>query len=115
MIREDQHEHPSCWNNRKLVAGQILIQTWMKKTTYLLGWAWNLYKEKREVELVDSALMSEFNEKEVRRVIRIAQLCTQSSPSLRPSMSRVVAMLSGDVQSSTTISTPEYLLIVLTI
>ncbi|KAH7528130.1 hypothetical protein FEM48_Zijuj05G0039100 [Ziziphus jujuba var. spinosa] len=53
--------------------------------------------------------MSEFNEKEVRRVIRIALLCTQSSPSLRPSMSRVVAMLSGDVQATTTISTPGYL------
>ncbi|KAH7528138.1 hypothetical protein FEM48_Zijuj05G0039900 [Ziziphus jujuba var. spinosa] len=67
--------------------------------------AWNLYKEKGEVELVDSALMSEFNAKDLRRVIRIALLCTQNSPSLRPSTSRVVAMLSGDVQASTTIST----------
>ncbi|KAH7528125.1 hypothetical protein FEM48_Zijuj05G0038600 [Ziziphus jujuba var. spinosa] len=80
-----------------------------EEKTYLLGWAWNLYIEKKEVELVDSALLSEFNEQEVRRVIRIALLCTQSSPSLRPSMSRVVAMLSGDVQASTTISKPGYL------
>ncbi|XP_060670419.1 probable LRR receptor-like serine/threonine-protein kinase At1g56140 [Ziziphus jujuba] len=80
-----------------------------EEKTYLLGWAWNLYKEKKEVELVDSALLSEFNEQEVRRVIRVALLCTQSSPSLRPSMSRVVAMLSGDVQASTTISKPGYL------
>nr|XP_015882094.2 probable LRR receptor-like serine/threonine-protein kinase At1g56140 [Ziziphus jujuba var. spinosa] len=76
---------------------------------YLLEWAWNLYEEKREVELVDSAL-SEFNEEQVRRVIKIALFCTQTSPSLRPRMSRVVAMLSGDVEvRCTQISKPGYL------
>ena len=36
-------------------------------------------------------------------------MCTQSSPTLRPSMSRVVAMLLGDIEVSTVTSKPGYL------
>ncbi|XP_034213906.1 probable LRR receptor-like serine/threonine-protein kinase At1g56140 isoform X1 [Prunus dulcis] len=75
---------------------------------YLLEWAWYLHETKREVELVDSRL-SEFNEEEVKRVIAIAFLCTQASPLLRPSMSRVVGMLSGDIEVATVTSKPGYL------
>nr|XP_048330579.1 probable LRR receptor-like serine/threonine-protein kinase At1g56140 [Ziziphus jujuba var. spinosa] len=75
---------------------------------YLLEWAWNLYEQNRELELVDSRL-SEFDEEEVGRMIRVALLCTQTSPSLRPTMSRVVALLSGDVEVSTEITRPGYL------
>ena len=53
--------------------------------------------------------LSEFNEEEVKRVVGIALLCTQTSPTLRPSMSRVVAMLSGDIEVSTVTSKPGYL------
>ena len=45
----------------------------------------------------------------MRRVIGVAFLCTQTSPTVRPSMSRVVAMLSGDTDVSTEISRPGYL------
>ncbi|KAH7528141.1 hypothetical protein FEM48_Zijuj05G0040200 [Ziziphus jujuba var. spinosa] len=75
---------------------------------YLLEWAWNLYEEKLERQLVDSKL-SEFDEEEVKRLIGVALLCTQTSPSLRPSMSRVVAMLQGDIEVSSEISRPGYL------
>ncbi|KAI8010781.1 putative LRR receptor-like serine/threonine-protein kinase [Camellia lanceoleosa] len=75
---------------------------------YLLEWAWNLHENNHEVELVDANL-SEFNEEEVKRVIGISLLCTQTSPSLRPSMSRVVAMLSGDIEVSDVTSRPGYL------
>lgn len=67
-----------------------------------------MHETKREVELVDSRL-SEFNEEEVKRVIAIAFLCTQASPLLRPSMSRVVGMLSGDIEVATVTSKPGYL------
>lgn len=53
--------------------------------------------------------LSEFNKEEVKRVVGIALLCTQTSPTLRPSMSRVVAMLSGDVEVSTVTTKPGYL------
>ncbi|XP_062115774.1 probable LRR receptor-like serine/threonine-protein kinase At1g56140 [Humulus lupulus] len=75
---------------------------------YLLEWAWNLHEQGRELELVDSEL-SEFDEEEVKRIIGVALLCTQTSPTVRPSMSRVVAMISGDTDVSTEISRPGYL------
>ena len=52
---------------------------------------------------------SEFNEEEVRRTMGVALLCTQTSPTARPPMSKVVAMLSGDADVSTEISRPGYL------
>ncbi|CAH2033398.1 unnamed protein product [Thlaspi arvense] len=69
--------------------------------------AWNLHEKSSEVELIDDEL-SEFNMEEVKRVISIALLCTQASQ-LRPPMSRVVAMLSGDVEVSDVTSKPSYL------
>ena len=53
--------------------------------------------------------LSEINEEDVKRVIRVSLLCTQASPTLRPSMSRVVAMLIGDTNVGTVISRPGYL------
>ncbi|XP_047335960.1 probable LRR receptor-like serine/threonine-protein kinase At1g56140 [Impatiens glandulifera] len=75
---------------------------------YLLEWAWNLHENNAEVELVDEK-MSEFNEEEVKRLIGVALLCTQTSPAMRPSMSRVVAMLSGDIEVGSVASRPGYL------
>ncbi|KAI6691701.1 hypothetical protein NL676_028529 [Syzygium grande] len=75
---------------------------------YLLEWAWNLHETNRLVELVDSRL-SEFNEEEAKRMVAIALLCTQTSPALRPPMSRVVAMLSGDIEVPTVSMRPGYL------
>ncbi|KAI3510085.1 hypothetical protein L1887_25612 [Cichorium endivia] len=75
---------------------------------YILRWAWKLHEANRELELVDEEL-SEFDEIEVRRMMRIALLCTQTSSTERPSMSRVVAMLSGDLEVSGAITRPEYL------
>ncbi|KAF8093091.1 hypothetical protein N665_0390s0001 [Sinapis alba] len=75
---------------------------------YLLEWAWNLHDNSREVELIDHKL-TEFNMEQVKRVIGIALLCTYSSHSLRPPMSKVVAMLSGDVEVSEVTSKLGYL------
>ncbi|KAI4323200.1 hypothetical protein L6164_022826 [Bauhinia variegata] len=75
---------------------------------YLLDWAWNLLENNRVIELVDPRI-SEFNEEEVKRIIGVAFLCTQMSPALRPSMSRAVAMLSGDIEVSPVTSRPVYL------
>ncbi|KAL3737441.1 hypothetical protein ACJRO7_026240 [Eucalyptus globulus] len=75
---------------------------------YLLEWAWNLHETNRVIELVDSRL-SEFDEKEAKRMVAIALLCTQTSPAPRPPMSRVVAMLSGDIEVATVSTRPGYL------
>nr|XP_043618894.1 probable LRR receptor-like serine/threonine-protein kinase At1g56140 [Erigeron canadensis] len=75
---------------------------------YLLEWVWNLYEANSVLELVDERL-SEYDENEARRMMRVALLCTQTSPKQRPSMSRVVAMLSGDIEVTDAITRPEYL------
>lgn len=47
------------------------------------------------MELVDQKLGSEFNKVEAERMIKVAFLCTDASPSIRPTMSEVVSMLEG--------------------
>ncbi|XP_058071766.1 probable LRR receptor-like serine/threonine-protein kinase At1g56140 isoform X4 [Magnolia sinica] len=75
---------------------------------YLLEWAWNLHEANCPFELIDPTL-PEFNEGEALRMIGVALMCTQTSPMLRPSMSHVVAMLSGHIEVSSVISRPGYL------
>ena len=64
-----------------------------------------MHENHHEIELVDANL-SEFNEEEVKRVIGVTLLCTQTSPQLYPSMSRVVDMLSGEIEVSAVTSRP---------
>ncbi|CAN6683954.1 unnamed protein product [Malus baccata var. baccata] len=75
---------------------------------YLLEWVWTLHENNQTLGLMDPRL-TEFDETEATRLIRAALLCTQGSPMARPSMSRVVAMLSGDIDIGTVMSKPSYL------
>ena len=47
------------------------------------------------MELVDEKLKSEIDMKEAENMVKIALLCTNASPSVRPAMSEVVNMLEG--------------------
>jgi hypothetical protein len=47
------------------------------------------------MELVDPQFGSESNKEEAIRMIKVALLCTNPSPALRPTMSAVVSMLEG--------------------
>ncbi|RVW43627.1 putative LRR receptor-like serine/threonine-protein kinase [Vitis vinifera] len=78
------------------------------KMIYLLEWAWALHENNRSLDLIDPRLTA-FDENEAIRVVGVALLCTQASPVLRPTMSRVVAMLAGDIEVSTVASKPSYL------
>ncbi|XP_010940309.1 cysteine-rich receptor-like protein kinase 2 [Elaeis guineensis] len=63
-------------------------------TQYLLEWAWKLYETETLLELVDASLdPNEYRPEEVKRVIEIALMCTQSTVAARPTMSEVVVML----------------------
>lgn len=48
-------------------------------------------------ELLDKRLISQVNKEEVDRLVKVALLCTNASPSLRPAMSEVVSMLEGQM------------------
>jgi hypothetical protein len=67
-----------------------------------------LYEENHPLQVVDPKLM-EFDSEEVLRAIRVALLCIQSSPRQRPSMSRVVSMLAGDIEAAEAVSKPSYI------
>ncbi|MQL75535.1 hypothetical protein Taro_007922 [Colocasia esculenta] len=79
-----------------------------QEKVYLLEWAWQLHENNLELEIVDPTLSS-YSKDEAVRMFGVALLCTQSAPSQRPSMSRVVAMLAGDIEVATVTSKPTYL------
>ncbi|KAK9106029.1 hypothetical protein Scep_022873 [Stephania cephalantha] len=60
----------------------------------LLEWAWRLYKKGRSLEIMDPTMASEAATDQVEMCIKIGLLCTQADPTLRPTMRRVVVMLS---------------------
>uniref|UniRef100_A0A0D9WEG0 non-specific serine/threonine protein kinase n=1 Tax=Leersia perrieri TaxID=77586 RepID=A0A0D9WEG0_9ORYZ len=75
---------------------------------YLFEWAWDLYEKEQPLGIVDPSL-EEYDKNEALRVIRVALLCTQGSPHQRPPMSKVVAMLTGEVEVAEVVSKPSYI------
>ncbi|CAK7350354.1 unnamed protein product, partial [Dovyalis caffra] len=49
------------------------------------------------IELVDETLKYEVDIKEAEVMVKVALLCTNASPTLRPTMSEVVGMLEGQM------------------
>ncbi|XP_056166968.1 probable LRR receptor-like serine/threonine-protein kinase At1g53440 isoform X2 [Syzygium oleosum] len=62
---------------------------------YLLDWAHALQEQGNVLEFVDPRLGSDYSEEEAMRMLNLALLCTNPSPTLRPPMSSVVSMLEG--------------------
>ncbi|KAI8567167.1 hypothetical protein RHMOL_Rhmol02G0099400 [Rhododendron molle] len=104
-LSEDDNTHIST-----RIAGTICLQLWgcrmfagrdnMKyrpKENYvcLLDWALVLRQQGCLMDLVDPKLSSDFNKEEAMRMTKVALVCTNPSPALRPTMSAVVSMLEG--------------------
>ncbi|KAJ4981151.1 hypothetical protein NE237_031988 [Protea cynaroides] len=64
---------------------------------YLLDWAYVLQEQGNLLELVDPILGTNYCKEEALRMLNLALLCTNPSPSLRPSMSAAVSMLQGKI------------------
>uniref|UniRef100_A0A0E0L0A2 non-specific serine/threonine protein kinase n=1 Tax=Oryza punctata TaxID=4537 RepID=A0A0E0L0A2_ORYPU len=75
---------------------------------YLLEWAWDQYEKEQALRILDPSLNG-FNKDEAFRVIRVALHCTQGSPHQRPPMSKVVAMLTGEVEVPEVVTKPSYI------
>uniref|UniRef100_A0A0E0DP13 Protein kinase domain-containing protein n=1 Tax=Oryza meridionalis TaxID=40149 RepID=A0A0E0DP13_9ORYZ len=75
---------------------------------YLFEWVWGLYEKDQALGIVEPSLM-DFDKDEVFRVICVALLCTQGSPHQRPPMSKVVAMLTSDVDVVKVVTKPSYI------
>ncbi|KAM7524923.1 hypothetical protein LguiA_014825 [Lonicera macranthoides] len=63
----------------------------------LLDWALVLQKKESLMAIIDPRLGSNFDKEEAIRMIKVALLCTNPSPALRPTMSAVVSMLQGHI------------------
>nr|VDD36520.1 unnamed protein product [Brassica oleracea] len=72
----------------------------------LINWALTLQQTGDIMEIVDPTLEGDFNIKEAVRMIKVAFVCTNSSPSLRPTMSEAVKMLEGEINIREVMSDP---------
>ncbi|KAF8690581.1 hypothetical protein HU200_040948 [Digitaria exilis] len=78
-----------------------------ERNIYLLEQAWGMYEGKQPLRIMDPRL-EEFDTEEALRVIHVALICTQGSPHQRPTMSRVVAMLTGKAEVVKEMVRPSY-------
>ncbi|KAK6124444.1 hypothetical protein DH2020_041821 [Rehmannia glutinosa] len=62
----------------------------------LLGHAWKLWTEGRDLEIIDPVLEESFVETQVSRCIQVGLLCVQHVSEGRPTMSQVVSMLENE-------------------
>ncbi|XP_039116498.1 probable LRR receptor-like serine/threonine-protein kinase At1g53430 [Dioscorea cayenensis subsp. rotundata] len=62
---------------------------------YLLDWAYILQEQGKLIELVDKSLGPNYSEEEAVMMLNLALTCTNSSPSLRPTMAAVVNIIEG--------------------
>ncbi|XP_031392962.1 probable LRR receptor-like serine/threonine-protein kinase RFK1 isoform X1 [Punica granatum] len=72
----------------------------------LLDWACQKLHNGSLMEIIDENLTLGVNPEEVEKVIEVAVLCTNASPSLRPTMSEVVRMLEGEISIPDVIPEP---------
>ncbi|XP_058219408.1 probable LRR receptor-like serine/threonine-protein kinase At1g07650 [Rhododendron vialii] len=80
----------------------------MEEFVYLLDWAYVLQERGSLLELVDPDLGSEYSSEEAMVMLNVALLCTNASPTLRPTMSQVVSMLEGRTAVQDLLSDPGF-------
>ncbi|GMN43456.1 hypothetical protein TIFTF001_012660 [Ficus carica] len=71
----------------------------------LLDYAFVLQQKEELLEIVDENL-DEINKEQAERVIKVALLCTNASPMMRPTMFDVVGMLEGRIEVQEVVSDP---------
>ncbi|KAK1404912.1 Protein kinase domain-containing protein [Heracleum sosnowskyi] len=66
-----------------------------EECVYLLDRAYVLQEQGNLLEIVDPTLGTNYSKQEALSMLNLALLCSNQSPTLRPSMSAVVSMLQG--------------------
>ncbi|KAG5060154.1 hypothetical protein AAZX31_01G092200 [Glycine max] len=69
----------------------------MPEDMVLVDCVWNKFKQGRILNMVDPKLNGVFNEREMLMVLKLGLLCSNGSPTARPSMRQVVRFLEGEV------------------
>ncbi|CAJ2648784.1 unnamed protein product [Trifolium pratense] len=65
----------------------------------LIGYAWNLWNDRRAMELVDPCIRDSIPKNKILRCIQIGMLCVQDSAAQRPNMANVVLMLESEAKT----------------
>ncbi|CAN6571664.1 unnamed protein product [Malus baccata var. baccata] len=65
----------------------------------LAGWAWELCKEGRGMEVIDESVRETCWSDEALRCLHVGFLCVQEAPDDRPTMSSVICMLTNEATS----------------
>ncbi|XP_068336854.1 receptor-like serine/threonine-protein kinase SD1-8 [Pyrus communis] len=66
----------------------------------LAGWAWELWKDGRGMEVIDESVRETCRLDEALKCIHVGFLCVQEAPADRPTMSSVILMLQGNESTS---------------
>ncbi|CAN7049636.1 unnamed protein product [Brassica rapa subsp. trilocularis] len=91
----------------EIVSGKSnMKQTESSDHIWLINWALTLQQTGDIMEIIDPVLEGEFNRKEAERMIKVALVCTNSSPLSRPTMSEAVQMLEGETEITQVLSDP---------
>ncbi|KAL3376997.1 hypothetical protein AABB24_003427, partial [Solanum stoloniferum] len=75
------------------------------QTVYLLDSAYVLQEQGNLMDLVDPKLGTDYSWTEANSILELAMMCTNPSPTLRPTMSEVVKVIEGKTKIKTTSST----------
>ncbi|XP_021811190.1 G-type lectin S-receptor-like serine/threonine-protein kinase At4g27290 isoform X1 [Prunus avium] len=70
----------------------------------LAGWAWELWKEGRGMEVIDESVREACVPHEALKCMHVGFLCVQEDPADRPTMSSVILMLQGNEAASLPLS-----------
>ncbi|KAF8364829.1 hypothetical protein HHK36_033196 [Tetracentron sinense] len=68
------------------------------ESVYLLDLAYDLQEKGNLIALIDPILGYDYSMKEALTILELAMLCTNPSPTVRPTMSEVVRILEGKTQ-----------------
>ncbi|KAM3361989.1 putative LRR receptor-like serine/threonine-protein kinase [Capsicum galapagoense] len=74
------------------------------QTVYLLDLAYVLHEQGNLMDLVDPKLGTDYSWTEASAILELAMMCTNPSPTLRPTMSEVVNVIEGKTKIKTTSS-----------
>ncbi|CAN7077486.1 unnamed protein product [Brassica oleracea var. botrytis] len=91
----------------EIVSGKSnMKQTESSDHIWLINWALTLQQTGDIMDIIDPVLEGEFNRKEAEMMIKVALVCTNSSPLSRPTMSEAVQMLEGETKITQVLSDP---------
>ncbi|XP_076951268.1 G-type lectin S-receptor-like serine/threonine-protein kinase At1g11410 [Bidens hawaiensis] len=79
----------------EIISGRKNNSYYKEKSLNLIGHVWDLWKQDKALDVVDSSLGDSFDAREVLLCIHVGILCVQESASDRPTMTDVAFMLSN--------------------